>query len=104
MNNLDDQIIPSLDKNRKKQDIPEFRDGENYDEIERNNEDDYLNAEEIELNKMQLARNLSPFLSMGVVKGLLSRNWNYREQAINVIKNNITPDKTSPLLNFGDEA
>lgn len=90
---VNDTIIPVLDKTRKKQVIPEFLDDSEFKEIERNNGDDYVNAEEIDLTRLQFSRMLSPFLSMSIVKGIFSKNWNYREQAINAIKRNITPEK-----------
>jgi hypothetical protein len=93
----DDEVIPVLDRNHKKIVIPEFRDeGERYGEVERNTGDEYLQAEDIELNKLAFARMLSPFLSIPIVKGLFSKNWNYREQAINAIRMQLTKEKSGP--------
>lgn len=107
---VEDTIIPVLDKSRQKQVIPEFLDDSEYKDVQRNTGTEYTNAEDIDLTRLQFARMLSPFLSMAIVKGIFSKNWNYREQAINAIKNNITPEKKGsvyPLLttrlNFGDE-
>ena len=89
----EDTIIPVLDKQRKKQVIPEFLDDSEFKDVERNTGAEYTNAEDIDLTRLQFARMLSPFLSMSIVKGIFSKNWNYREQALNAIRNNITPEK-----------
>ena len=89
----DQIIIPVLDKQHKKQVIPEFLNDSEFKDVERNMGDDYMQAEDIDLTRLQFARMLSPFLSLGIVKGVFSKNWNYREQALNAIRTHITPEK-----------
>lgn len=89
----EDTVIPVLDKSRQKQVIPEFLDDSEYKDVQRNTGNEYTSAEDIDLTRLQFARMLSPFLSMAIVKGIFSKNWNYREQALNAIRNNITPEK-----------
>lgn len=98
----DETIIPVLDKGHKKQVIPEFLDGQEFKEIERNTGDEYLQAEDIDLTRLQFARMLSPFLSMGIVKGIFSKNWNYREQSLNAIRSHITPEKQGDVYPLAD--
>lgn len=94
--NFDDVVIPTLDKNKARQVIPEYVDGPR-EEVERNVGNEYLQAEDVEYNKMGLARQLSPSLSKNIAKALFSKNWNFREQAINAIRLQLTPEKNSQM-------
>ena len=97
--NPDDVVIPVLDKRHKRLAIPEFPNDNEYpmEENQRNISDEYLKAEDIELNKLSFARMLVPYLSLGVVKGIFSKNWNFREQALNAIRLNLTPEHSSSM-------
>ena len=99
---IDNQVIPALANRNKKSnfDIPE---NEMDDQEVNNNAVGYMNAEDIHPKQMEIAGPLMPFLSEEICRGLFSKNWSYREGAVNAIGDELNRGARSELLNFNDE-
>ena len=61
-------------------------------------------AEAIASDKINMAEPLVHYQSEGICKGLFSKNWNYRENALKLIADEILRGSRSERLNFDDQA
>lgn len=96
---VNEQVIPAMAGKKNKFEIPE------EEEFEMNNDGPgFLNAEEINPKKMDAAAPLLPFLSDDICRGIFSKNWGFREGALNFLRDEIMKGSRSDYLNFSDQS
>lgn len=86
---VDNQVLPALQKGKAEFDVPET--------LNDNQGADYLNAEDIKPDRMTLADPLKSFVTEDICRGIFSSNWNYRDGAIQALKEEIPKGARSDL-------